>query len=276
MALAKDTLENAARCGYAARGIVYLLVGGLSLLATVGAGGKTGGSTDALRELMNQPFGSVLLALVAAGLLGFALWRLVEALTDADGHGAGAKGLAVRGAHLVSSAIHFGLAAWAIQLSLGLASSGGENGAQDWTRWLLVQPFGPWLVGAVGIAIVVGGATMLIRAWTAKFRKRLNCSRAEETWLIPLGRAGYAARGVTFIIVGALLALAGWTHDPSAAKGLGGALQTLREQPYGPALLGLVSVGLFAFGAFAIAQAVYRRIDPPEPRMNAGSLKAAP
>jgi hypothetical protein len=275
MALAKETLENAARCGYAARGIVYLLVGGLSLLAAIGAGGMSGGSTDALRELMNQPFGGVLLAVVAAGLLAFALWRLVEALSDADGHGTGAKGLAVRGAHLVSSALHFGLAAWAIQLSLGIGSSGGGGGAQDWTRWLLSQPFGPWLVAAAGIAVVVAGGAMLVRAWTAAFRKRLRCGREEETWLIPLGRAGYAARGVTFLIVGALLVLAAWTHDPSAAKGLGGALQTLREQPYGWALLALVSAGLFAFGAFAIAQAFYRRIDPPEPRLNTRRLKTA-
>lgn len=75
-----------------------------------------------------------------------------------------------------------------------------------------------------------------------------------------LGRVGYAARGVAFAIIGMLLAAAGLHARPEEARGLGGALTTLAEQPFGPWLLGAVAVGFVAYGAFMLVQARYRRI----------------
>ena len=116
----RNTIERIARLGYGARGAVYGVVGALALLAALGHGGRAGDSKDALRFVLAGPFGVVLVGLIALGLLGFALWRFVEAVTDADRRGSSAKGLAVRGAHLISAALYLGLAASAASLSLSL------------------------------------------------------------------------------------------------------------------------------------------------------------
>jgi uncharacterized protein DUF1206 len=259
-------LELFARAGFAARGAVYCLVGGLALLAAIGSGGDVGGGQGALRSLLGQPFGAALLLGVGVGLAFFAVWRIVEAATDADGCGSSTKGLATRAVHALSGLVNGGLAVSAISLALGLGlSSGGDDqAAQDWTEWALAHPFGRWAVAAVGIGVIVGGVIHLLKGWRGDVLKRLSVPPAREWLARNVGRAGYAARGVTFILIGGFLALAALHGNSAEAKGLGGALQSLESQPYGWALLGAVALGLFAFGAFGIVQALYRRIRIPD------------
>lgn len=260
----RNTIERIARLGYGARGAVYGVVGALALLAALGHGGRAGDSKDALRFVLAGPFGVVLVGLIALGLLGFALWRFVEAVTDADRRGSSAKGLAVRGAHLISAALYLGLAASAASLSLGLGMRGGD-GMHDWTAWLLAKPFGRWLVALGGLAIAGGGFGFIGKAWRGDVTDRLALdAAARERWAGPIGRFGYAARGLAFLIIGGFLVAAAWHQRSSEAKGLAEAFTLLRAQPYGWILLGLVAAGHAAFGAFGLIQARYRRIDAPD------------
>ncbi|MGQ4273135.1 DUF1206 domain-containing protein [Terrihabitans sp. B22-R8] len=265
MALARTTIERMARFGFAARGAVYIVVGALALLAAIGSGGRATGSKGALQEVLLQPFGSVILALVALGLLAFAAWRIIEAGFDADDHGTGPKGIVVRAAHVFSAIVNTGLALSAIGLLIGTATASGEDGSvRDWTSFLMQQPFGRWMLGAIGAGTIVGGGVMFVAAAKAAFLKRLDCPENHAGWIRSVGRIGYAARGVTFLIIGGFLIVAAVTYDSSAAHGLGGALKELQVQPYGWALLGLVAIGLAAFGMFGLVQARYRAIHPPE------------
>src|SRR5829696_5501102 len=262
---AQNTLEVMARLGHGARGVVYCLIGGLALLAAIGSGGQTGGSGNALRTLLGQPFGRVILGLVAIGFACFALWRFVEATTDADHRGNGWKGLAIRGAHLGGGAIAVGLAVSALGLALGWGGGGGDDrSAKDWTAWLMAQPFGPWLVGLVGLGIVGGGIAFIVKGWRGKVTKHLVCSREVARWAVRAGRLGFAARGIVFLIMGGFLVVAAVHSRAAEAKGLGGALQALEAQPFGWALLSITAAGLFAFGVFSFIEAVYRRIDAPD------------
>lgn len=260
----RNRLELLARLGYAARGLVSLLIGLLALLAALRHGGEVTGSKGALQALFTQPWGTVLLAVVALGLFGFALWRALQSVLDADGLGRSGRAMVTRAGQLVSAVIYAGLGIFAVGLLMGSGSGGGEEKAtQDWTRWLLSQPFGRWLVGAVGLAVLGGALGMAGKAWTASFRKHLSCGQGASAWVVPLGRAGYAARAVVFLIIGGFLLVAAWQSDPSEARGLGGALLAVQDQPFGRVLFGLVALGLAAFGAFEFAEAAYRRIAAP-------------
>jgi hypothetical protein len=256
-----------ARLGYGARGLVYTLVGGLALLAAFGAGGQTAGSRSALRSLLDQPFGRVILGVVALGLAFFAAWRIVEALTDADHRGSSGKALGVRGAHGVSGLIYAGLAFSTLGLALGWGSSGGgeDQAARDWTAWLLDKPFGQWLVGLVGVTIAGTGLAFLRKGWRGDVTQYLALSSDAHRWVVPLGRLGYAGRGVVFVLIGGFLILAAVHGNSSEVQGLGGSLRSLERQPFGWVLLALTAAGLAAFGVFGVAQALYRRIDAPDP-----------
>jgi Domain of Unknown Function (DUF1206) len=259
-----------ARSGYAARGVVYIIVGGLALLAALGqGGGQTTDTQGALTSLLTQPFGEVLLAVVALGLFGYALWRVVQALTDVDHHGTDPKGLAIRGGLLVSAATHGLLAAFALSLIFGWGSSlgggGGDSGARNWTAWLMQQPFGRWLVCLIGLAIVGAGIGHMIKGYWVRFEKYLQMDAATLEKVSPVCRFGLIARGAVFVIIGAFLVVAAVQFDSTQARGLQGALETLQRQPYGWILLGIVALGLVAFGVYSLIEAWYRRIDMPDP-----------
>jgi hypothetical protein len=261
----QNLLERSARFGYGARGLVYCLVGGLALLAAIGSGGQTGGSRSALGTLVQQPFGKVLLAAVALGLFAFAGWRFIEALTDADGRGTSGKGLAIRAAHVLSGIVYAGLAISTVGLVLGTGGGGGEDQtARDWTAWLMAKPLGPWLVGAVGLGVIGAGLAFLKKGWNGDVARFLSLEGNADRWAVPLGRAGYAARGVVFVLIGGFVVLAAVRGSSSQVRGLGGALKALQEQPLGWLMLAITAVGLFAFGLFGLVQARYRRIHAPD------------
>jgi hypothetical protein len=214
--------------------------------------------------VVQAPFGMALLALAAVGLAGYALWRLTQALLDTERKGTDLHGLQARGAYLVSAAVYVSLAFFAVRLLLGAeGAADGESSTRDWTAWLMAQPFGRWLVGGIGIGIVGTALVQFWQAWSTDFCEKLaldRVSRAQETWIIRLGRLGFAARGVAFTIIGGFLILAAIHSRPEEAHGLGGALATLAEQPFGPWLLGLVAAGLAAYGLYMLAEARYRRL----------------
>jgi hypothetical protein len=269
----RSRLELLARLGYAARGVVNLLIGLLALLAAFGQGGGTTGSKGALQTLLFQPLGNVLLAIVALGLFGFALWRVFQSLLDADGLGHTPRAVVVRLGQMVSAFAYAGLGVFAMSLLFGLETGGGEEqSARDWTRWLLAQPMCRWLIAAIGLAIIGAGLGMAHKAWSGSFARHLACDRARATWVMPFGRLGYAARAVVFLVIGGFLVLAAYQADPSEAHGRGGALLALQNQPFGRVLFALVAFGLAAFGTFEFAEARYRRIVTPNGR---GVLDAA-
>ncbi len=261
-------IERLARLGYTAKGIVYGLIGLLALLSAFGAGGRTTDSQGALQTIATQPFGKFLLALVAIGLVGYVVWRLVEAILDPEHTGTDGKRIASRIGAGISAVIYAGLAFSAAKIILGSgSSSSGDTSAQDWTARLMSQPFGRWLVGIVGAIIIGVGFYQLYKAFSGKFRRQLKLremSHTEEQWATNTGRLGLSARGIVFGIIGLFLMQAARQSDPSQARGLGGALQSLEQQSYGPWLLGLVALGLIAYGIYMGVQARYRRIIAPQ------------
>jgi hypothetical protein len=258
-------VERLARFGFAAKGFVYAVVGLLAVQTAIGVGGRTTDSEGALSTIAQQPFGQVLLALVAIGLVGYVLWRLVEALLDPEHKGHDAKGIVQRLGYGLNAIVYAGLAWSALQLLVG-ASSGGSS-PQSMTARLMAQPFGQWLVGTVGAGIIGLSFYEFYEAFTASFRKRLNLhemSDREQIWAIRIGRLGLAARGVVFALIGIFLIQAARRANPNQARGLDGALQALAQQPYGPWLLGIVALGLIAYGIHMVVQARYRRIAAPQ------------
>ncbi|MFG6667470.1 DUF1206 domain-containing protein [Halomonas sp. HNIBRBA4712] len=262
----KDAIQLYARMGYASRGIVYLLVGGLAALAVLGQGGQAEGSRGALERLLVAPFGQVLLGLVALGLLGYAMWRSIQAIKDTDGHGSDAKGIAIRAGLLISAVTHTLLAFYAASLIFRLVGSSGDSGdsggSQGTVSWLLEQPFGRYLVGAVGACIISAGIAHCIKGAKAKFDKHFDMPEATQRWAYPVCRFGLIIRGVVFLIVGGFFIIAAYHVNANEAGGTEEVFDFLRHQAFGQWLLAFVALGLFAFGGYSLLAAVYRRINP--------------
>lgn len=270
-AAAHPWVEKLARFGFAAKGVVYFIVGLLAAQAALGLGGQTTDTNGALGTIVTQPFGKFLLALVTIGLLGYALWRTVQTLFDPEhpGQKPDAKRIAQRLGYALSAIAYTGLAVTAVQLILGSGSSGGDA-TPDWTARLMAQPFGRWLVGLVGLIVIGVGLSYLYEAYTAKFQQHWNLAQMRPSarrWGKRLGQFGIAARGIVFGIIGLFLLLAALRANANEARGVGGALAALANQPFGPWLLGTVALGLIAYSLHSLLEARYRQIRQPLPQL---------
>lgn len=261
---ASNALIGLAKLGYAARGVVYLIVGGLAVMAAAGTGGETTGTKGALSSLTGEPWGRALLGLLALGLLGYSLWRFVQSYWDTDRHGRDGKGLAIRAGLMVSAVTHVVLAVWAATAALASGrSGGGDDGAAKWVSWLSGKPGGWILVGLIGLAVIGAGVAHIAKGYRYKFEKYLDLDYKRWPWAQPLCRFGLIMRGIVFLILGSFFVKAALDAQADEARGLGGVLEWIGEQPWGWVLLGIVALGLIAFGLYSLIQAVYRRIDPP-------------
>ena len=258
-------IERLARLGYAAKGLVYFIVGLLAAQAAFSSGGQTTNTSGALEAILTQPFGKFLLSIVTLGLIGYAFWRLVQTILDPEhsGQKMNAKRIANRLGYAFSAIAYFSLAFTAVKLIIMGSGSGDSDSVEDWTIYFLGQPFGRWLVMLAGLTAIGIGMSYLYEAYKGKFRRYLKLyemNPTEQIWAVCLGRFGIAARGIVFGIIGIFLMLAAIQLDGTQARGLGGALATLARQPFGFGILGIVALGLIAYGIYLLIVARYRHI----------------
>lgn len=248
-----------ARSGYAARGIVYILVSGLALYSSVGGGGNPD-SKSALQAVLEQPLGRIWLGLIAVGLLGFIAWRLTQTLANADGHPGTLKGYGVRFGLLISGVVYSSLALYAASMALGIGGSSGSNGETELSAWLIEQPFGRYLLAGVGMAVVGAGIAQIIKGIGHGYRKYLTIPSTAGTAIDWICVYGLSARGVVFVITGVFFFYAAFAVDPDQAGGIAEALAWVRRLPFGAILYAVAAVGLLAFGIYGFVEAAYRRI----------------
>jgi hypothetical protein len=258
-----DHLHWLARAGYAARGLVFVILSYFTALAAISSHVHPVDSKDALRSLLIQPAGSVLLAALALGLLCFAFWRETQCFADTDDSGNDIKGMARRIAYGMAGLFYAGFASVAVSMLVGIRSANTNTDAavRDWTAWLLGKPMGQWLIASAGAAIVVTGLCIAVAGIRAEFKQRLALKEKPRLLVTALGLVGYLTRGAVFAVIGTFLIFAAIDSNAHEATGLAGALEMIKQQPFGAALLGITAAGLLAFGAYAIAEAVFRRID---------------
>jgi hypothetical protein len=240
-----------ARAGLAARGVLYILLGWVAILVALGQTSRQADQQGALQLLAGKPYGLVSLWLLGIGFAGYALWRLSEAAFGVTGEGNGAG---PRLKSLVRALIYAGFAYLTFKVI---------SGAPGLTATVMNHAGGRWLVGIVGLIIVIAGLALVLEGIRAKFMKYLQLShmsprmRRLVKWL---GVTGTTARGLVFALAGVLVIEAAVSYQPSKAGGIDKALLTLRDQPFGEFLLILAAVGLIIFGIYGLCEARWRKV----------------
>ena len=259
-----DSLENLARVGLIAYGVVHVLVAWLALQLAWGVGGgESADQSGAMATLADSPIGKPLLWIVAIGLIALAVWQAAEVLRWRQGWSASGKtrtkAIRKSGKALVKAAIYIALAVLAIRFATGSGQSSSSS-QQETTAGVFGWPGGQWLVGAAGLVLIGAGAWHVRKGVTKHFLKQIDTSDASPgavKLVTRLGQIGFPGKGIALAGVGGLLVYAAVTFDPSKAQGLDGALRTILELPFGQILLTLVALGIAAFGAFCFVRARY-------------------
>jgi len=245
--------ELGARAGYAASGLVHVLIGVLAVQLAVGSSSGSADQSGAFGQIAATPFGAVVLWFTVVAFAALGAWQAAAAISGAAGdtsQRAKAGGKAV---------VYVALAVTALAFARGGGSGGGASGV---TAELMRAPGGRLLVGALGVGVVAVGAYHVHKGWTRGFLDDLRALPAGTAGRLArrAGVVGYVAKGVALVVVGVLLVVAAATADPQRANGLDGALQALREGPGGPVLLVLVAAGLVAFGGYCAVRSRFGRL----------------
>ena len=248
-----------ARAGLTARGVLYVLIGGVAILIALGQTSHEADQQGALQLLAGQPYGLVSLWLLGIGFAGYALWRLSEAAFGVTGEGNGAG---PRLKSLVRAVIYAFFAYLTFKVISGAGGSQTSR-QQDLTASIMHHPGGRWLVGIVGLIVVIAGLMLVAEGIRRKFLKYLQLSQMSprtRRLVERLGMIGTAARGAVFALAGVLVIEAAVTYQPAKAGGIDKALLTLRNQPFGEFLLILAALGLIIFGVYGLCEARWRRV----------------
>jgi hypothetical protein len=246
--------DRAVRVGMVAYGIVHLTIAWLGVQLVFGDHSASTSRNGALRQLAQQPFGEVVVWVVAIGMFLLVIWKLLEAFVDFGVEDGPKK--ALEPITNVFKAIVYGtLAVSAVHVAVGSRSTSNTD---DYTATLMDQPFGRWLVGVVGLAIIGYGGYLVRRGWTEKFLEHLDPegrSGDTGTAYTLFGKVGYAAKGIAIAVVGALFVYAAVDHSAKRSGGLDQALHQVLQQPFGPVLLLAISVGIGCYGLFCLVRA---------------------
>jgi hypothetical protein len=252
-----EGVAGAGRVGLASRGVIYCVLALIALQVAFGTRDAELDRQGALRALARQPFGEVLLAVLAIGFGGYALWRFAEAVVG--DHDAPKRLL-----HAARGILYGGFTVTTLRLLAGGKGGGGsDREAKTWSARLLAHDGGRPLVVAIGVGFVIGGAALCWRGAHQTFDKHLrlgDMTPSQRRRLPWLGTFGHAARGAILGLIGLFLVRAAVRFDPHEAVGVDGALHQVAARSYGPIALVAVAVGLLAYGLFSFVEARWRKV----------------
>ena len=254
-------IERMARVGYTTKGILYITIGYLAAEAGLGQGGRVTDTGGALREVKSASLGQPLLLVIAAGLLGYAGWRLVQAIADPERRGTDLKGVLMRLGFAARGIFHAGLGLTAIRLALGRGGAASSSQAPQWTARAFQVPGGELLVALAAIFIGGYGLYQFYRAWSPKMRRHLRLAELSaglQPWVLGVSRFGIAARGVVFLLIGYFLMRAALRQDPAQAGGVRESLRAVAHTGRWPFVV--MALGLIAYGVYELVNARYRNI----------------
>lgn len=262
---AKNAGRRAATLGYLAKGVLWVLMGGLTLQAAFGIGSPRVDQNVVLLRLFSQPFGRYTLIVLAIGLGSYAFWRIMQAFFDPDRLGKDFLGVVNRAGYVIAGLGYAGMAFAALELSMGNGSSGSsEKMTQLLTAQLLSFPLGSWIVGLIGAAITGLGIYQVYLGYSSRFEKTFeegDMTPQERRWAIRIGRFGHISRSTVIAVIGIIFIHAAIQYEPDEVGFFGQALRSLSDQPYGVYIIGVLGLGLMAFGVYSMVLARYRRID---------------
>lgn len=256
-------LTAVARTGYVAKGMIYFLVGLLSLQTAIGLGGDTPSTTQALEQIISRPFGSILLVGIIIGLLAYSSWRILQAIFDPEDREKGVQTWFFRGIDFLTGCLYISMSYAAWQILRGLHATSSDDSTEVWVGKILELPYGKWLVIFCAIVIFITAFYQFYAAWIASFDYSFDSKRMspfERNTLRWLGRIGFFAWGIVYIMVAIMFYRAAITFDAEEAGGLAKALHSLREQPFGIWILGITAGGLIIYGIYLLILSYYHKV----------------
>ena len=252
--------EKFARFGLVSKGIVYFLMGTLSVLAALGLSAEKGDKAEAFKLIYDQPFGRVILIAVALGLLGYVMLRFFQAFKNTENKGKNLKGVLDRIGYAMSAILYLAIGAYALKLAFAGAGDGGDS-RQFIVSKVFEYPGGEYIIGIASLVVIGMGIYQIVRGISGRFMKKVNLYKSNmKDAFKTTGTIGYISRGIVLAIIGYFLFHAALVSDADEAQGTGAAFDFLQNK-LGSIMMAIVAIGLAGYGVFCFVKAKYQKID---------------
>ena len=256
-----DTFEYAARAGFAVSGALHLLIAYIILRIAFGAGGNADQS-GALATLGGQTGGTLILWVVAVGLVALGLWRIAEAIVgskpgERSGRGNDDTPAWKRAKSLGLAIVNLAIAFSAARFAMGSGQQSSQQNA-GLSAQMMHSGWGKAVLILVGLGLAAVGGYHVYKGASKKFLKDLRVSGGSG--ITAVGVTGYVAKGVVLAGAGVLVIVATLQADPSKATGFDAAVKTLGHAPFGKVLLIVAALGIAAFGAYSFVRSRHGRM----------------
>lgn len=262
------------RAGWFAKGVVYVIAGFLALSVAAKASGWSNSTSatgnqeaspiGAIKTVAGSGGGTVLLWLLAIGMLLYAAWRVVSALLPG---GTDAKAWAHRIGYIASAVMYTTFAISAIALARRAPEvQDGNKKVTDISASIMTHTAGRLVIGVVGVIVIAVGLYRISKGVTMDVEDELDMSgmsAARVHWTERLGAIGEVGRGIGFGLVGFFLLRSAITYDATQATGLDGALRRLAVESWGVVVVVVVGIGFAAYGIFCLATFTHRHLQAP-------------
>lgn len=249
-----------ARIGFGARGLIYLLVGAFAAAAALNLGKQPHGIMDAVQAVNGARLRGALAASIGIGLACLAAYFAIAGLWHCVRDGGLRRWLFAAG--MLGDAMLYAVVTISIIGVVVGWHPNGEQEAQVWTAWAMGLPFGRSLVGIAGLLILGCGIAVIGWVMATDIDGDVDLPENQKRAIEPIGRYGLAGRGLAIVLVGMYWLSAALHSDPSKAHELGGALQTVQQNPKGWLLLLTLALAFVASALFDFVEAFYHRPDP--------------
>lgn len=262
------------RAGWFAKGVTYCIAGILALSiaakasgwadSTSAAGNQEASPVGAIKTVAGSGGGTVLLWLLAIGMLLYAAWRVVSALLPG---GTDANAMAHRIGYIASAIMYTTFAFSAIMLARNSGKTpDGNQKVTDISAKLMSHGYGRFIVGLGGVIVIAVGLYRISKGFKRDVEDELDMSGASpgyRRWAERFGAVGEVGRGVGFGLVGFFLLRAAIRYDANEATGLDGALRRLVLESWGMIIVLIVGIGFAAYGIFCLTTFNRRRLQAP-------------
>lgn len=262
-------VEVLARGSYIAKAILY---GGIAVFVfrfALGSGGPNPNREEVLEQFTSNPFGKILIGLIALSLVGHTLWRLFEIWNDPYEKGKGFEGWIYRLNYLLSAITYAGLAISATKLLFVSNNGQGGDQKQIWVAQLLQLEGGDWLVMLVGALIIIWGGLQIYKGISGNVYKSLKIDHLNGFWKVFLrvsSLLGFLTLGSILFGTGWYLIKGAWVENPKWVKNMDDLIKALQAFPGGTYLQLLAGVGLLLIAFFMAAMARYFPVKTAEAR----------
>jgi hypothetical protein len=250
-ALASEWFDVYARLGYGAKGLTFAAIGIMMARVALGQQSERADFAGAMETFSEQPVLAVLIFVLSIGMIGYAIWRIIQGVADLEREGTDLVGVVKRAVYVIIGLTYLFFAAYALGILFGWSTEEGQ--VQDWTAKILGWPLGRWLIGAAGLAVLIGGMVELWSAVSRRFQVELgrdDFSRLERMGLITAGCVGHGGRSLVYGAAGFFAIRAAVEFDPDEARGIADTMRELADQPYGQVLVAIGAVGFIFYGVY--------------------------